>query len=118
MLHSHMASAYKEAMEFKNVTAHAKANIYFDGNVVSHGITLKDGTTKTCGVIFQGSYHFGTEAAERMEIIDGTCKVRLDGSEVVETYVAGQHFDVAADSGFTIEVGDRLAQYICSYIQN
>ena len=91
-------------MEFKNVTAKAKANVYFDGNVVSHGITLEDGTTKTFGVIFPGSYHFGTEAAERMEIIDGDCKVTLDGSKESIDYSAGQHFDVAANAGFTIEV--------------
>lgn len=102
-------------MEFKNVTAHAKANVYFDGKVVSHGITLEDGSTKTFGVIYPGSYHFGTEAAERMEIIDGACEVTIDGSEEVTTYAAGQHFDVAANSGFTIEVKE-LAQYICSYI--
>lgn len=105
-------------MEFNNVTAKALANVYFDGKVVSHGITLEDGTTKTFGVIFPGSYHFGTEAAERMEIIDGSCKVTLDGSEEVSTYAAGEHFDVAANAGFTIEVEGGLAQYICSYIQD
>ncbi|WP_018971009.1 pyrimidine/purine nucleoside phosphorylase [Rubritalea marina] len=103
-------------MEFNNVTAQAKANVYFDGKVVSHGITLADGTTKTFGVIFPGSYHFGTEKAERMEIIDGTCKVTLDGTETVVEYAAGSHFDVAANSGFTIEVPEGLAQYVCSYI--
>lgn len=102
-------------MDFKNVTAHAKANVYFDGKVVSHGITLEDGSTKTFGVIYPGSYHFGTEAAERMEIIDGACKVTLDGSEEATSYVAGEHFDIASNSGFTIEV-EALAQYICSYI--
>jgi purine/pyrimidine-nucleoside phosphorylase len=105
-------------MEFKNVTAHAKANVYFDGKVVSHGITLEDGTTKSFGVIFPGSYHFGTEAAERMDIIDGSGKVTLDGSEETIAYSAGEHFDVAANAGFTIEVVDGLAQYVCSYIQD
>ena len=105
-------------MEFKNVTAQAKANVYFDGNVVSHGITLEDGTTKSFGVIFAGSYHFGTEAAERMDVIDGACKVTLDGSSEVTAYTAGEYFDVAANAGFTIEVAEGQAQYICSYIQD
>ena len=83
-------------MEFKNVTAQAKANIYFDGKVVSHGITQEDGTTKTFGVIFAGSYHFGTVAAERMDVIDGACAVTIDGTEVTTNYKAGEHFDVAA----------------------
>jgi uncharacterized protein YaiE (UPF0345 family) len=103
-------------MEFKNVTAVAKANIYFDGKVVSHGVTLEDGSAKTFGVIFAGSYHFGTEAAERMELIDGACKVTIDGSEQSTAYNAGEFFNVAANSGFTIEVADQ-AQYVCSYIQ-
>ncbi len=104
-------------MEFKNVTATAKANIYFDGKVVSHGIVQEDGSTKTFGVIFPGSYHFGTEAAERMEVIDGTCSVVLDGSSESQSYKAGEHFDVVANAGFTIEVADGQAQYICSYIK-
>lgn len=105
-------------MKFKNVTAHAKANVYFDGKVVSHGITQEDGTTKSFGVIFPGSYHFGTEAAERMDVIDGDCKVTLDGSEDATAYSAGQHFNVAANAGFTIEVAEGQAQYVCSYIQD
>lgn len=104
-------------MEFKNVTAAAKANVYFDGKVVSHGIVLEDGTTKTFGLIYPGSYHFATEAAERMEITDGACSVILDGSEETAVYKAGEHFDVAANAGFTIEVTDGIGQYVCSYIQ-
>lgn len=105
-------------MEFKNVTAQAKANIYFDGKVVSHGITQEDGTTKTFGVIFAGSYHFGTVAAERMDVIDGACAVTIDGTEVATNYKAGEHFDVAANSGFTIVVAEGTAQYVCSYIED
>lgn len=104
-------------MQFSNVTAEAKANIYFDGKVVSHGITLEDGTTKTFGIIYPGSYHFGTEKAERMEVTDGTCLVTLDGGEGSDVFSAGEHFDVPADSGFTIEVNDAICQYVCSYIE-
>jgi uncharacterized protein YaiE (UPF0345 family) len=103
-------------MEFSNVTAQAKANIYFDGNVVSHAITLADGTTKTLGLIYPGDYHFGTKQAERMEITDGTCAVVLDGATAPMNYTAGEHFDVPADSGFTIKVADGICQYVCSYL--
>ena len=54
---------------FENVSVHAKANIYFEGKVVSHSIFLADGSKKTLGVIYPGSYHFNTEQAEKMEII-------------------------------------------------
>ena len=44
-------------MQFSNVSAEAKANIYFDGKVVSHSIKLEDGSPKTFGIIYPGSYH-------------------------------------------------------------
>jgi len=102
-------------MKFQNVTAEAKANIYYDGKVVSHKVTLADETTKTLGVIFAGDYHFGTEQAERMDITDGNCTVTLDGSEESTAYTAGQYFNVPASSGFSIKV-DPICQYVCSYI--
>lgn len=104
-------------MEFKNVSAQAKANIYFDGKVVSHGISLEDGSTKTFGIIYPGEYHFGTDAAERMEIIDGRCSVTLDGSNEASTYSVNTHFDVPAKSGFTIKVKEGICQYICSFLE-
>ena len=55
-------------MKFENVTATAKANVYFDGKVVSHTITFADGAKKTLGLIYAGEFHFGTDAAERMDI--------------------------------------------------
>jgi uncharacterized protein YaiE (UPF0345 family) len=62
-------------MQFENVTAIAKGNVYFDGNVVSHVIILASGEKKSMGVIMPGTYHFGTEAAEIMDMVDGapTC---------------------------------------------
>jgi len=103
-------------MKFDNVSAEAKANIYFDGKVVSHGITLEDGSTKTFGLIFPGKYHFGTRSAERMEVIEGDCTVSIDGSEESGPFTAGEHFDVPANSGFNIEVAEGICQYICSFI--
>ena len=103
-------------MQFPNVTALAKANVYFDGKVVSHSILFADGSKKTLGLIYPGSYHFGTDAAERMEITDGACSVTLDGSAASLTYSAGTHFDVPAKSGFTIVVATGVVQYVCSFL--
>ena len=103
-------------MKFKNVIAEAKANLYFDGKVISHKITLTDGSTKTLGVMFHGDYHFGTEQAERMEITDGECTVIQKDSSTSNSYKAGQHFDVPANSGFSINVASGTCQYVCSYI--
>ncbi|AHF93163.1 hypothetical protein OpiT1DRAFT_00351 [Opitutaceae bacterium TAV1] len=103
-------------IQFTGVTVTAKANVYFDGNVVSHIVAFPDGTRKTLGLIRPGSYHFGTSAAERMEIVAGSCRVTLDREIVTNEYAAGSHFDVPAHSGFTIEVKEGITEYICSYL--
>jgi len=101
---------------FPNVTVDAKANIYFDGRVVSHTLHFPDGSRKTLGLIYPGEYHFGTAAAERMEIIAGNCRVTLDGTATDLTVGAGQAFEVPANSGFTITVADGICEYICSFL--
>ena len=103
-------------MQFSNVTAVAKANVYFDGKVVSHSILFADGSKKTLGLIYPGTYHFGTDAAERMEITDGSCEVTLDGQTEKKTYASGTFFDVPAKSGFTISVSEGICQYVCSFL--
>ena len=103
-------------IKFNEVSVNAKANIYFDGKVVSHSVVLSDGAQKTLGLIYPGSYHFNTELAEKMEIIAGTCNVKLDGSEESNSYGENQSFHVTANSGFTIEVNDDICEYICSFI--
>lgn len=102
--------------EFPGVTAHTKANIYFDGRVVSHTIILPNGAKKTLGLIYPGSYHFGTGAPERMEIVAGACRVTLDGQCDARTYGAGTYFDVPGKSGFTIDVATGICEYICSFL--
>jgi uncharacterized protein YaiE (UPF0345 family) len=101
---------------FSNVTVDAKANIYFDGKVVSHTVHFPDGSRKTLGLIHPGSYHFGTAAPERMEIIAGDCRVTLNGSGEERPYTAGESFDVPGNSGFTIAVDDGVCEYICSFL--
>lgn len=103
-------------MRFDGVSADAKANVYFGGKVVSHTIRLGDGSRKTLGLVFPGEFHFGTEQAERMEITDGACSVRLDGSSETRTYAAGQAFEVPARSGFLIRVDTGICQYVCSFL--
>jgi uncharacterized protein YaiE (UPF0345 family) len=102
--------------EFSGVTVHTKANLYFGGRVVSHTVILPDGAKKTLGLIQPGSYHFGTGAPERMEIVAGDCRVTLDGQTETKAYAAGTFFDVPGNSGFTIEVDAALCEYICSFL--
>lgn len=106
----------KVPTEFPGVTAVTKANIYFDGKVASHSILFPDGSRKTLGLIYPGKFHFGTDKAERMEIVDGHCHVKLDGRNETQSYSAGQSFDVPAKSGFDIQVEQGICQYICSFL--
>ena len=104
------------ATEFRGVTAVTKANVYFDGKVVSHSILFPDGSKKTLGLIYPGKFHFGTDKAELMEIVAGGCSVKLDGQTAVTDYATGQVFNVPAKSGFDIEVKSGICEYICSFI--
>ena len=103
-------------MEFQNVTALAQGNVYFDGKVISHTIILSDGSKKTLGVILPGEYHFGTEAAELMEIALGSCSYVLDGSSERQQVIANSSFNVPANSGFTITVTEPC-HYVCSFLK-
>ena len=102
--------------KFAGVTAVAKANVYFNGSVVSHTILFPDSSKKTLGLIYPGKFHFGTDAAERMEIVAGNCEVILDGTTTRKVYGAGTEFEVPAKSGFSIEVKDGICEYICSFL--
>jgi hypothetical protein len=102
--------------QFDGVTVLTKANVYFDGNVVSHTVLFADRSKKTLGLIRPGSYYFGTGAAERMEIVAGECTVTQKDSTEARTYGAGATFVVPANSGFTIAVKTGLCEYICSFL--
>jgi uncharacterized protein YaiE (UPF0345 family) len=101
---------------FSGVTVHTKANVYFDGRVVSHTVLFPSGEKKTLGLIYDGVYHFGTDAAERMEIVAGECSVVLDGETAKHTYGPGAQFDVPGKSGFTISVPRGICEYVCSFL--
>lgn len=102
--------------EFKNVTVIKKANIYFDGKVVSHTLLFPDGTKKTLGIMQAGDYEFSTASAEVMEILSGTLEWQMKGECCWKTVGAGDSFQIPADSVFLMKV-PAVADYCCSYIQ-
>jgi hypothetical protein len=108
-----MASAVPA--QFDAVSVQCKANVYFDGKVISHSIFLADGSKKTLGAIYPGVFQFNTAAAERMDIIAGACRVRVAGQGEWQTYAAGSGFNVPAQSSFEIAVDQGLAEYVCSF---
>lgn len=101
--------------QLTGVTITLKANVYFDGKVVSHTVIAPGGSRRTVGLIYPGSYAFNTDAAERMDILAGSCRVRQDGSEDWTNVHAGTTFHVPAKSRFEIAVDDGIAEYLCTF---
>jgi uncharacterized protein YaiE (UPF0345 family) len=50
-----------------------------------------------------------------MEVVAGACRVKLDGSEAWQNYVADTLFRVPGQSGFSIAVASDILEYICSF---
>jgi uncharacterized protein YaiE (UPF0345 family) len=100
---------------FDDVSVICKANIFFEGKVISHTILFSDSRKKTIGLIFPGSFKFNTDAPERMEITAGDCRVRQAGEEQWTSYPADMVFKVPGKSSFEIAVDEGILEYICSF---
>ncbi|TFH21849.1 MAG: pyrimidine/purine nucleoside phosphorylase [Myxococcales bacterium] len=88
-------------------------NNYFDGAVQSVGFE-RNGRRCSVGVVDKGSFHFGTEAAERMTVVSGELWVQgADGQW--RHYPAGTSFEIAANGGFDVRA-DAPAAYLCEYL--
>lgn len=96
------------------VSVTTRANVYFDGKCVSHGLTFPDGSKASVGVILPAHLTFNTGAPERMECVAGSCEYKLAGSNEWVTSSAGNSFSVPGHSSFEIRVGEAY-HYICHF---
>jgi uncharacterized protein YaiE (UPF0345 family) len=101
-----------EKIDAASVTT--RANVYFDGKCVSHGITLADGSRKSVGVVLPASLTFNTGAAEIMECVAGGCEYKLAGSNEWKKSGPGDKFSVPANSSFDIRVAEAY-HYVCHF---
>lgn len=92
-----------------------EANVYFEGNVTSRTIVDSNGIRKTLGIMMPGSYKFGTEAAEHMEIVSGEVEILLEQDSNWEIIKGGEYFEVPANSAFDIKV-KTITDYCCTYL--
>lgn len=100
--------------QFSNATIVKAANIYYDGQVTSRTVIKEDGSKITLGIMLPGTYEFGTDGPEIMEILSGDLKILLPGEESWQE-IHGQHtFHVPAHSKFALEVFS-VTDYCCSY---
>ena len=102
--------------KFEHVTAETKANVYFDGKVISHTLWLADGEKRTLGIFMPGAYEFGTADAEIMDLTGGECEVQLPGSDEWKYMKAGEAFKVPANSKYGLRCYVPV-QYICAYVK-
>ena len=102
--------------EFINVKVEKKANIYFDGSVISRNITFQDGAIKSLGVMMPGEYEFNTDSKEIMEIISGKLEYQILNQTGWTLITDEMSFDVPAKSSFKVRV-IQISHYCCSYIE-
>lgn len=102
--------------EFGNANIIKKANQYFDGQVTSRTVIEADGSKKTLGIMMPGTYTFGTDDAEHMEILAGHVEVEFPDDSNKETIKGGEYFEVPANSSFDIKVIE-VTDYCCTYIK-
>lgn len=100
---------------FEGVGVVCEANVFFDGKVVSHTVLFSDGSKKSLGLIYPGTYRFNTQVAENMAITKGSCKAKIGDGGEWRQYGPGQSFDVAAGSFFEITAESGIVQYVCSF---
>ena len=90
--------------EFQNVTVVKKANVYFDGKVVSRTVVFADGSKKTLGIMQPGEYEFSTGDKEIMEILSGELDVSLPGAAGWKAVKGGETFEVPTNAKFTMKI--------------
>ena len=100
--------------QIPGVSITTKANVYFDGKCVSHGITFPDGTKKSVGVVLPATLTFNTGAPEIMECVAGSCEYKLAGTDAWVKSSAGEKFSVPGNSKFDIRVTEAY-HYICHF---
>lgn len=90
-----------------------KTNEYFEGKVKSIAFQGKN-KPATVGVMAAGDYVFNTADKEKMTVVSGEMKIKFNADEEMQSYTAGQSFDVAENSTFDVNVTADCA-YFCEY---
>ena len=96
------------------ISVTTKANVYFDGKCVSHGITYPDGTKKSVGVVLPSTLTYNTGAPEIMECVAGACEYKLQGSDAWLRSGPGEKFSIPGNASFDIRVTEAY-HYICHF---
>jgi uncharacterized protein YaiE (UPF0345 family) len=99
----------------QQVSVAKKANVYFNGKVISRSVVLADGSKQTLGVVLPGEYEFATAQGEIMQVISGEFEVLLPGKTEWVTYASASQFQLAPNVSFSIRTA-QISEYCCQYI--
>ncbi|WP_351088043.1 pyrimidine/purine nucleoside phosphorylase [Shewanella sp. S1-49-MNA-CIBAN-0167] len=99
----------------QQVSVAKKANVHFNGKVISRSVVLADGSKQTLGVVLPGEYEFSTAQGEIMQVISGEFDVLLPGQTEWATYATGSQFELAPNVSFSLRTA-QISEYCCQYI--
>ena len=100
------------SLQFDHVSIDKRANIYFDGSVISYNLRFPDHARKTIGVILPATVRFATDSPEIIEIVSGKCRVRVGDAGDWHNHQGGERFQVPGQSAFEIEAIEPV-HYVC-----
>lgn len=100
------------SLQFEHVSIDKRANIYFDGSVISYNLRFPDHARKTIGVILPATVRFATDGPEIIEIVSGKCRVRVGDAGDWHNHQGGERFHVPGQSAFEIEAIEPV-HYVC-----
>jgi uncharacterized protein YaiE (UPF0345 family) len=90
-----------------------KVNEYFDGKVKSLAFQTEK-LPATIGVMAPGNYTFNTQDKEKVSVVSGAMTITLPDTDQAETFIAGNSFEVPANSSFEVQI-DTDTAYLCLY---
>jgi len=89
-------------------------NEYFDGKVKSIAYQTET-LPASVGVMSAGKYVFNTGDKETMTVTTGALTITFKDATESKVFVAGESFDVEANSSFDVVVKQETA-YLCTYV--
>jgi len=101
--------------KYENMTVLPKANIYFEGRVVSHTAYDPSGNKFTFGVIMPGSYEFDVESKEVIDYTAGSAKLLIPGNCEWIFVKAGDRVTIPENCKFKI-ISEDITEYVCAYV--
>lgn len=101
--------------KYESVTLNTRANVFCNGNCVSHDFVTSDGVHKSAGVVLAGKAVFQTRKPEVIECVQGSGRILVEGDAEAKACAPGEFVSVPAGARVEIELEGGPFHYICHY---